>query len=304
MEEKTFRCPNCGATITNNQNCEYCGSMLVRFASKGIDISHASAYTQKDEMYNILFGAFEKHLEQQNHTQQCTTTNIYHSETDEVLATVTTSSYLKDYLGREKLLPNASDKSIALKLEFKDNKLLEKFKSLKCYTLFYSVALKDPLDATNLTFIYYIDFGTDFNSAAQICIEVIKNLFNFKYNAVIYCKTEIGEETQKYSQRAHTYDEMAEMADMIETKAKKRSKAYARSIIFLIIFILWTFVGFYILGNSEHINDSDAHLWIVVMALTSVVALIFHFVWDHLNDAISSMKELYKKKNIDFYNLK
>ena len=29
-EIKTILCPNCGANTTNHQNCEYCGSMLVR----------------------------------------------------------------------------------------------------------------------------------------------------------------------------------------------------------------------------------------------------------------------------------
>lgn len=33
-------CPNCGANPTNHQNCEYCGSFLIKFAAEGRDISN------------------------------------------------------------------------------------------------------------------------------------------------------------------------------------------------------------------------------------------------------------------------
>ena len=42
MEMVSLKCPNCGANATNNQNCEYCGSLLVRFVDKGIDLSNTS----------------------------------------------------------------------------------------------------------------------------------------------------------------------------------------------------------------------------------------------------------------------
>ncbi len=31
-------CPNCGANTTNHSNCEYCGSLLVRFVDAQIDV--------------------------------------------------------------------------------------------------------------------------------------------------------------------------------------------------------------------------------------------------------------------------
>ncbi|MBO5581474.1 MAG: hypothetical protein J5948_03060 [Bacteroidales bacterium] len=36
---QTIVCPNCGANASNHQNCEYCGSLLVRFRSLGEDIN-------------------------------------------------------------------------------------------------------------------------------------------------------------------------------------------------------------------------------------------------------------------------
>ena len=39
LETKTIVCPNCGASTHNFHNCEYCGSLLVRFVrqNKAID---------------------------------------------------------------------------------------------------------------------------------------------------------------------------------------------------------------------------------------------------------------------------
>ena len=39
---KEYVCPNCGAITANSEYCEHCGSLLVRFAAKGIDISKTS----------------------------------------------------------------------------------------------------------------------------------------------------------------------------------------------------------------------------------------------------------------------
>ena len=48
MERKTIVCPNCGASTTNHQNCEYCGSFLVQKASQGVDMSD---YVQSSKTY-------------------------------------------------------------------------------------------------------------------------------------------------------------------------------------------------------------------------------------------------------------
>ena len=50
MEANVIKCPNCGASSTNHTNCEYCGSLLVRFVDKGIDLSTTS-YLTNDKVY-------------------------------------------------------------------------------------------------------------------------------------------------------------------------------------------------------------------------------------------------------------
>ncbi len=47
MAEQYLKCPNCGANATNHQNCEYCGSLLVRFVEKGIDLSKTTYMTNE-----------------------------------------------------------------------------------------------------------------------------------------------------------------------------------------------------------------------------------------------------------------
>ena len=64
MELKTYVCPNCGANTTNAENCEYCGSLLVRFVEKGIDLSHTT-YTSNDAVIAGLIPELKRNLQLQ-----------------------------------------------------------------------------------------------------------------------------------------------------------------------------------------------------------------------------------------------
>ena len=61
MELKSLVCPHCGANTTNMQNCEYCGSLLVRFVDKGIDISNTS-YNNGDNIFPGLLTELRNNL--------------------------------------------------------------------------------------------------------------------------------------------------------------------------------------------------------------------------------------------------
>ena len=76
MEEKTLRCPNCGANATNHDNCEYCGSLLVRFVEKGIDLSKTS-YTSNAEVFPGLIKELEQNLALQKQGDEPTATDIF-----------------------------------------------------------------------------------------------------------------------------------------------------------------------------------------------------------------------------------
>ena len=76
MEEKLLKCPNCGANATNHQNCEYCGSLLVRFVDKGIDLSQTS-YTSNAEVFPGLVQNLQQNLRMQENSDDSTVTDIY-----------------------------------------------------------------------------------------------------------------------------------------------------------------------------------------------------------------------------------
>lgn len=67
MENIALRCPNCGASATNHQNCEYCGSLLVRFIDKQIVLDE-NKYGSKSFKLKGLENALRRNLEEQERT--------------------------------------------------------------------------------------------------------------------------------------------------------------------------------------------------------------------------------------------
>lgn len=76
------RCPNCGANYTNTTNCEYCGSLLVRFVEKGIDLSNTS-YLSDEKTIPGLATELRKNLQLQKTTDDVVVTDVYSEFTDD-----------------------------------------------------------------------------------------------------------------------------------------------------------------------------------------------------------------------------
>lgn len=74
-ELKSYVCPNCGANTTNAQNCDYCGSLLVRFVERNIDLSGTS-YLNNDKVIPGLIKHLEQNLLAQK-TERAVITDIY-----------------------------------------------------------------------------------------------------------------------------------------------------------------------------------------------------------------------------------
>ena len=66
-ELKSYTCPNCGANTTDARNCEFCGSLLVRFVEKGIDLSQTT-YLDDTETFPGLINALKQNLQLQEST--------------------------------------------------------------------------------------------------------------------------------------------------------------------------------------------------------------------------------------------
>ena len=58
---KTIVCPNCGANATNHENCEYCGSLLVRFVDQNIQYNEDN-YNNPDIVETKLGDILDMHL--------------------------------------------------------------------------------------------------------------------------------------------------------------------------------------------------------------------------------------------------
>ena len=82
-ELKSYTCPNCGANTTNADNCEYCGSLLVRFVEKGIDLSKTS-YLSNTEVFPGLIKELKQNLAMQEQGDESTVTDIYRANSVKV----------------------------------------------------------------------------------------------------------------------------------------------------------------------------------------------------------------------------
>ena len=61
----TIVCPNCGANTTNRKNCEYCGSVLVRFVDQNVAIDQ-NVFGKNALSFSSVATALKKNLEMQN----------------------------------------------------------------------------------------------------------------------------------------------------------------------------------------------------------------------------------------------
>lgn len=207
MEEKLLKCPNCGANATNHQNCEYCGSLLVRFVDKGIDLSQ-TCYLTNDEVIPGLIEQLKQNLRMQENSDEYVATDIYHEigknpEDCHILSIDGSKSAVWEYDDDE----NAStifsgvDKGLCIKLVFdfyddeslgtnrEDNiklkEKLERFEQLESYKLFVTHITTD-IEFEGRGYAkskqYAIDFGSDVEGAARLISEIVQKVYQIPTN--------------------------------------------------------------------------------------------------------------------------
>lgn len=180
-EGKLLTCPNCGANITNTQNCEYCGSLLVRFVDKGIDLAKTS-YLNNSFVSNKLLKNLQQALKmQQQADDQPVAIDIYQRKNfgKEVCRNI--GSVLRS--GRACFDDGTSipcDKTYGLCIIIGfyrwSNTAHERFKSLDCFPLFTQRDCFDSKDGKVTE--YYIDFGEDADGAHHILADIFKNVYD------------------------------------------------------------------------------------------------------------------------------
>lgn len=304
MQEQLLKCPNCGANVTNHRNCEYCGSLLVRFVEKGIDLTQTT-YTSDVEVFPQLKQHLQKTLWAQNTSTPCAT-DIFRekgkreeAEDGYVLSVLPPN---ENYWGDGQLMiVSEGDKGLCITLSFKNymneeaeirkqynelsNARLKRFEQLACFPLFtshiwdydcnspYAKFLYRDLDMTAQEFA--IDFGKDIEGAARLISEIMQKVFLIPLTEKIDISTEeiyLNEyinrdsklERERESQQFSPYSEK-------EWKKGKSFRlglytAFPASMVIAILIINNTF--------SEHTLLSDSFDFIFVLMLILLSGLL------------------------------
>lgn len=227
MEEKLLRCPNCGANATNHQNCEYCGSLLVRFVDKGIDLSQTT-YTSNAEVFPGLIQNLQQNLQLQTTTNQDVLTGIYREmgkedcESDAMGSALLSivrpgySTWMNDQIisfgtGENGLciclsfwsLLDETDEEWIKKENQTQNERLARFESLNSFGLFtpHISYTGDSDDGGAYVFHEYaIDFGNDAEGAARLISEILQKVYLVPLSERLEISTNSGEDIEKSSE--------------------------------------------------------------------------------------------------------
>ena len=193
MELKVLKCPNCGANTTNAQNCEYCGSLLVRFVDKGIDLSKTS-YTNDSATFPGLAEELKRNLQLQEKnpgesvvTDLCTT-NADTGDGECICVLRSGKCVWAD--GHEIIISNDRN-GLIIELKFdtlvdgngnddwskKQMKKLEAFKKLDSFPLFTGHTCNyTAYGEERYCREYAIDFGNDAEGAARLISEILQKV--------------------------------------------------------------------------------------------------------------------------------
>ena len=221
MEERTLRCPNCGANATNHDNCEYCGSLLVRFVEKGINLSQ-TPYQDNGKVFPGLINELKQNLALQRQGNEAVATDIYRAPGkgigDGYLACVLRTGKSIWHDNQDIRLSN-SDKGMVIVMDFspyvdasdpeaaETNKQIEnrfeRFKKLPSFELFTShfCYLTDSDGNKRKGRQYAIDFGEDAEGAARLLSEILTKVEEVSLDENVEYYTNYGVKAVKKSRK-------------------------------------------------------------------------------------------------------
>lgn len=200
------RCPNCGANFTNTTNCEYCGSLLVRFVDKGIDLSKTS-YTNDSLTFPGLAAELKRNLRLQKE-------NPCESVVTDLFAMIGRGRSCVSILRSRKCIwsdkqpieLNDSENGLVIVFDFNTyindeeeyNRIMDdqsaKFKRLDCFSLFtgHTGSFTDKDGCQRYAREYAIDFGNDAEGAARLISEILQKVKGWTPDTNFDMYTEVG----------------------------------------------------------------------------------------------------------------
>ena len=197
----TLTCPNCGAAATNHKNCEFCGSLLVRFVDKGIELAQTN-YTNDLIMLPGLLNALQQNIGIQKENPNLMVVTDVYKEVSLGQKYIGKSSVLASVL---KHLATQDGKQFFPEIDINDGEqhlmvafvfdrhggiaqtqAHDRFKKLKSFELF-------TCRKKGSVYEYAIDFGEDAEGAARILSEAIHAVHKINYGTQLDYKTYFGD---------------------------------------------------------------------------------------------------------------
>lgn len=259
MEANVIKCPNCGASSTNHTNCEYCGSLLVRFVDKGIDLSTTS-YLTNDKVYAGLIDALKQNLERQELSDSAVETGIFYKSSPTVklsrkrhgVATVFRSGSTT-WSDGDPIKLGDKNRGLVIKFSFdihaEENDVADErierqhqeFKALGSFPLFTphtGIYMRPGSSSRFRSQEYAIDFGQDVEGAGRLISEVLSKVYGIPDDAqLVY----LGEE-EEVSTQEHEFTN--------ENHVRKTKKVLKGDEIWICIFAMVASFFFLFLGFS------------------------------------------------------
>lgn len=212
-EIKTYVCPNCGANTTNTQNCEYCGSLLVRFVEKGIDVNKTS-YTNNDNVFPYLIEALKQNIKLQDGMQPVVTDiswvdktgPMFENRTISILSTSTgcawgdgapiTSFERAKGLAIVFQIQFIEDNPYVQEVNYENSQKIKRFSLLDSFPLFmyHDFEYKDKNHNNIYCQEYAINFGEDIEGAARLVSEILAAVFRLTPSGKYDIETNVGSE--------------------------------------------------------------------------------------------------------------
>ena len=231
MEMNVIKCPNCGASSTNRTNCEYCGSLLVRFVDKGIDLSTTS-YLTNDKVYAGLIDALKQNLDRQELSDSAVETGIFYKSSPTVklsrkrhgVATVFRSGSTS-WSDGDPIKLGDKNRGLVIKFSFdihaEENDVSDErierqhqeFKALGSFPLFTShsgIYMRPGSSSRFRSQEYAIDFGEDVEGAARLISEVLSKVYGIPEDAQLIYLGE-GEQTPDQKKKEEEIPEEEEV---------------------------------------------------------------------------------------------
>ncbi len=174
----TIVCPNCGASTSNRHNCEYCGSMLVRFTDHGIQIDPAR-YGKDARPIPGLESALKNNiiLQKAGIESDLPITEIASQNNHYQILPTPEANF---NLGIDNPFSNISSIGLTLRIPF----LVRSFNSDYASDARYRLAIFQQMDCFDLFTaaegkegIYYLlDFGNDYETAARMLTTILNEI--------------------------------------------------------------------------------------------------------------------------------